>query len=138
MIGYWFFKSFLGLFQIRQLCQWLMKLPEWKYVENKFHFFPNFADVLIVLVTILFHILMEFPNCSIFDVRKPRDFVAQNTLHTLPNLQFLGVVPMTWDMTWACTYGSFVRDKKYPWRKVLLFWYLRLLKKIIRYYKRKA
>ena len=65
MIGYWFLKSFVVIFQIWQLWQ-----QEWKYVQNKFQFLSNFPDVLVSLVTILFRILFEFLNYKIFEVQK--------------------------------------------------------------------
>ena len=62
LTAYWFFKSFVDPSQFRQLWQWLIKWQKWKSAENKRQFFSNFSDVLIILVTTLFHILFEFPN----------------------------------------------------------------------------
>ena len=56
--AYWFFKYFVGLFQIRQLWQW----AEMEMCMEQVSIFYLDFDVSIVLVTILFHIHFEFLN----------------------------------------------------------------------------
>ena len=107
---YWFFKSFVGLFQIPLLWQWDMQRP-----SSSCCFFFDFADNLIV--TILFQIISFMSeNDKLLGLRTPPPPPP-------PLPTYLAKPPVLtchkYDMTLSST-QFFIRNEKDPWRSFVI------------------